>query len=61
MGRSKIVVTANEVRSIVSRYNKGQGLILLAVEFGYGVAVIRRILEEKGVSIRDRGRPVLSE
>ncbi len=60
MGRPRTVVTANQVRSIVSKYNKGMGLLDLSDEFPYSVPVIRRVLREQKVRIRGRGRPVLS-
>ncbi len=60
MGRPKTVVTANQVRSIVSKYNKGAGLLDLSIEFDYSVPVIRRVLREKRVRVRKRGRPALS-
>jgi len=58
MARAKVKLTANQVRSIVSKYNKNVGLVALATEFGHSVPVIRRVLEENDVTIRGRGRPV---
>ncbi len=60
MGRPMTTVTANHIRSIVSKYNKGMGLLDLSDEFPYSVPVIRRVLREKRVRVRKRGRPVLS-
>lgn len=60
MGRPKTKVSANEVRSLVSRYNKGVGLVELSQAFSYSVPVIRRVLAEKKVRIRGRGRPALA-
>ncbi len=59
MARPKKTVTENQRRSIVSRYNKGEGLISLSSEFELSPPVIRRVLIENKVSIRGRGRPTL--
>jgi len=60
MARSKIEVTANATRSIVSKYEKGAGLVALTEEFELSIPVIRRVLTENGVKIRGRGRPVVA-
>ena len=60
MGRPQIEVTVNATRSLVSKYNKGTGLVALAEEFGLSVPVIRRVLTENEVQIRGRGRPVVT-
>ena len=60
MSRPKAAVTSNQVRSIVSKYRKGTGLVSLAGEFGFSVPVIRRVLTEQDVSVRGRGRPVVA-
>ena len=58
MSRTQTKVSSNEQRSIVSKYNKGAGLVSLATDCGYSIPVIRRVLTEQKVSIRGRGRPV---
>lgn len=58
MARPQIKVASNTARSIVSKYGKGAGLVVLAEEFELSVPVIRRVLTEGGVKIRGRGRPV---
>lgn len=60
MPRPKIEVTANAKRSMVSKYNKGAGLIALAEEFELSIPVVRRVLVNAGVTIRGRGRPALA-
>ncbi len=55
--RTKTVVKSNTQRSIVSKYNKGMGLIALGEEFGLSPAIIRRVLVENDVTIRPVGRP----
>ena len=57
MARPKISLSANQVRSVVSKYNKSVGLVTLADEFGYSIPVIRRALRDSKVRIRGRGRP----
>lgn len=57
MGRPQIEVTANAVRSLVSKYTKGTGLVALTAEFDLSIPVIRRTLVNAGVTIRGRGRP----
>lgn len=59
MGRAKIEVTSNTVRSLVSKYNKGAGLVELAEEFKLSIPVIRRTLTDAKVKIRGRGRPAV--
>jgi hypothetical protein len=58
MGRAQIQLTANQTKSIVSKYNKGVGLVALATEFEHSIPVIRRVLSENKVKVRGRGRPV---
>ena len=58
MARPKKVVNGNDLRSLVSKYNKGAGLVALAEEFGVSIPVIRRALVDGGVTVRGRGRPV---
>lgn len=58
MGRTRITVTSNKTRSLVTKYKKGAGLVALAEEFGLSTPVIRRLLTENDVVIRGRGRPV---
>lgn len=60
MGRPQTKVGANHVRSIVSRYKKGEGLVSIASALKYGVQVVRRVLAANGVKIRGRGRPSTS-
>ena len=60
MGRTKVTITANQTRSLVSKYAKGTGLVALAKEFELSVPVIRRLLDEADVTIRGRGRPVVA-
>ena len=60
MARPRTKVTANQTRSIVSRYKKGTGLVALAEMFGFSAPVIRRVLADGAVEIRGRGRPVLA-
>ena len=60
MSRPRIELKANAVRSMVSKYNKGAGLVALAEEFGISLPVVRRVLAENGVTIRGRGRPVVA-
>ncbi len=60
MARSKTKVNKNHQRSIVSRYNKGTGLVELAEQFELGIQIIRRVLTDNEVAIRGRGRPVLT-
>lgn len=51
--------TNAQVRSIVNGYTKkNQGLATLAEEWQVSISVIRRLLEEQGVTLRGRGRPV---
>lgn len=57
MARPKAVVTSNQIRSIVSRYGKGVGLVALSTEFHFSIPVIRRVLVEAGSTIRKRGKP----
>lgn len=59
MARPRIEVVGNQRKSLVSKYNKGAGLVALATEFELSVPVIRRVLEENNVIIRGRGRPSL--
>jgi hypothetical protein len=61
MARPQTKVSANQARSIVSRYGKGEGLVALADDFKYGIQVIRRVLIEAKVKIRGRGRPAVAE
>lgn len=58
MAREKITLNANQTKSLVSKYNKGAGLVALVGEFEVSLPVIRRVLVENGVKIRKRGRPV---
>ena len=58
MSRPQIEVLAKAANSMVSKYNKGAGLVELATEFDLSIPVIRRTLADKGVKIRKRGRPV---
>ena len=60
MARARIEVAANQVRSMVSKYSKGVGLIALAKEFELSTPVIRRTLADAGVTIRGRGRPAVA-
>jgi len=60
MARPKVTLTANEVRSVLAKYNKGAGLVALAKEFDHSIPVIRRILVEGKAKIRGRGRPVVT-
>ncbi len=60
MSRLTTRVSANERRSIVSRYNKGIGLVAIGDHYGYSATVVRRVLTEANVEIRGRGRPVLA-
>lgn len=57
MSRPQTKVTANQVRSIVSRYGKGEGLVAIAEAVKLGVGIVRRTLAEEKVKIRGRGRP----
>lgn len=55
---AKVNITANQRRSIVSRYTKrDQGLVQIAEETGLGIGVVRRVLTEEDVQLRGRGRP----
>lgn len=60
MARPKVKVSANQTRSIVSRYGKGEGLVAISEALDLGVQIIRRILGEQGVEVRGRGRPALA-
>jgi len=60
MARPQIEVLAKAANSMVSKYNKGAGLVALAEEFDVSIPVIRRTLVEKGAKIRGRGRPVVA-
>lgn len=60
MARPQITMLANAVKSLVSKYNKGTGLVALSEEFETSVPVIRRILTENEVKIRGRGRPAVT-
>lgn len=60
MPRPQIVVKPNTQRSIVSKYNKGLGLVALAAEFELSTPVIRRVLVDNDVEIRGRGRPAVA-
>ncbi len=59
MARPKKTVTENQRRSIILRYDKGEGLISLSTEFKLSPPVIRRVLVDNKVTIRGRGRPTL--
>jgi len=61
MGRPQKKLTANELRSAVARYKKGEGLAAIADALEYSLPVIRRVLIEAKVKIRGRGRPVTAE
>jgi hypothetical protein len=58
MARPRIVVSENHRRSIVSRYDKGEGLRNIGKALGYKLQIVRRVLVENGIEIKDRGRPV---
>lgn len=57
MSRPRTKVASNTVRSIVSKYTRGAGLVALAEEFELSASVIRRVLVDNDVPIRGRGRP----
>ena len=57
MSRPQTKVSANQSRSIVSRYKKGDGLVAISEALELGVGVVRRILAAGKVKIRGRGRP----
>lgn len=60
MPRPKKAVSANHQRSIIARYNKGEGLVAIGKALGYGVQIVRRVLADGKVKIRKRGRPRLA-
>lgn len=63
MARPKTQVSANQVRSIVAQYKKGgegNGLVAIADRLKIGVPVVRRVLVDAGVTIRGKGRPVIT-
>ena len=57
MGRAKTEVTENQRRSILSRYQKGEGFNPIGEALNLSFGVIRRVLVENNVEIRGRGRP----
>lgn len=58
MARVRKVVTENQKRSILARYEKAEGFLTISKALDLTAAVIRRTLVENGVKIRLRGRPV---
>lgn len=61
MGRPKLELNKRTTKTIVSQYGKGMGLVALAEKVQVSIPVIRRILVENDVAIRDRGRPVVKK
>lgn len=64
MGRSKLEVAKSVQKTIVSGYTRQRkplGLLALADKVTLSIPVIRRVLVENKVTIRDRGRPKLAK
>ena len=61
MARPKTVLTKRIQKTLVSRYNKGAGLVELAGYAEVSIPVVRRHLREAGVKIRKQGRPVVKK
>ena len=59
MARPRTKVNARTTKSIVSRYNKGEGFVSLSERYELGIPIIRRVLVGNKVTIRGRGRPAL--
>ena len=57
MSRPQTVVSSNQQRSIIAKYRKGDGLVVLSELFKFSTGVIRRVLKDNRVAIRGRGRP----
>lgn len=55
----QIKLNARDTKKLVNGYTKkGKGLAALSEEMEISIPVVRRLLEEAGVKIRGRGRPV---
>ncbi len=57
MGRPIITFTPEQQVDLKSRYAAGEGLAILAAEYGIAVATMSRKLREMGVAMRGKGRP----
>jgi hypothetical protein len=57
MPRPKLDISAAQVRIILEFYAQGHGLQWIRKQVGYSVDVLRRIVQENGLTINRVGRP----
>ena len=52
LGRPKIVFTIEQTAALVRRYETGEAMLALGLDYGISTRVVARILRENGARVR---------
>jgi len=61
IGRKRKEFSGDQIQDIIDRYQSGSGVTQIATAYNVSVGVIRRVLNESGISMRSHGKSAEAE